>query len=83
MPLTIDGVQYATVVDMLKQTGITRQTLWRWRQEGVIPKGRRFRSRQVVFSPEDADAIRQYANRVEPIDPSIDKAQLKLFPGRP
>jgi hypothetical protein len=83
VPLHIDGIPYATVGDMLEQTGITRQTLWRWRHDGVIPQGRRFRSRQVVFSPEDAEAIRQYANRVEPIDPSINRAQLKLFPGRP
>jgi predicted DNA-binding transcriptional regulator AlpA len=79
MPLDIDGVRYLTVPEVLQEMQITRQTLWRWRQEGHIPLGRRFRSRLLVFSPDEALVIRRYANRVEPIVPSDAASQLSLF----
>jgi len=62
-----------TATDVLEQVPVTRQTLWRWRQEGKIPAGHRYRNRQVVFTPDEVEAIREYANRVEPIgDPKAD-----------
>jgi hypothetical protein len=79
MPLLIDGVEYVTVAEMLEQARVTRQTLWRWRQEGLVPFGNRFRNNQIVFSPEDAAAIRSYANRMEPAEPGSSVGQLKLF----
>ena len=33
--LRIDGSDYFSVAQILKSTGISRQTLWRWRQEGT------------------------------------------------
>ncbi|HEC16002.1 MAG TPA: DNA-binding protein [Sedimenticola sp.] len=67
MPININDVRYLTVTDLLKEVGVTRQTLWRWRQEGKVPTGHRYRNRQVVFSPEEVEAISEYANRIEPI----------------
>jgi hypothetical protein len=58
---------------------ITRQTLWRWRHEGVIPLGRLFRGRQILFNEEEVAAIRRYANRIEPIAPPGSEHQLNLF----
>lgn len=68
MPLEINKIRYLTLADLLKEVDVTRQTLWRWRQEGKIPPGHRYRNRQVICSPEEVEAIREHANRVEPID---------------
>ena len=78
MPTEINGIQYLSATELLERIDVTRQTLWRWRQEGKIPAGHRFRGRQVVFSPEEVLAIRKYANRIEPIDNS-EAGQLSLF----
>lgn len=78
MPVEIDGVKFLEVGELLKRLRITRQTLWRWRQKGLIPSGHRYRGRQVVFSPQDAAAIEEYANRIEAIDNS-NGSQLRLF----
>jgi len=73
MPVEINGISYLTATDVLGQVPVTRQTLWRWRQEGKIPAGHRYRNRQVVFTAGEVEAIREYANRVEPIgDPKAD-----------
>jgi predicted site-specific integrase-resolvase len=64
----------------LKTVDVTRQTLWRWRQEGKIPAGHRYRGRQVVFNPEEVSVIQEYANRIEPID-TAEGEQLSLFNG--
>ena len=78
--LRIDGSDYYSVAQILKETGVTRQTLWRWRQDGRVPAGHRFRDKQVLFTADELEQIRQYANRVEPIadDP---RSQLNLFKG--
>ena len=51
---------------------------WRWRQDGNIPQGHRFRKRLVVFTPAEVRVIEDFANRIDPIDPS-DKVQRDLF----
>jgi hypothetical protein len=79
MPLYIDGVSYVTVPEILGEMQITRQTLWRWRLEGRIPKGRRYRSQQLLFTVDEAAAIRRYSNRVEPIGDPDSSEQLHLF----
>jgi len=76
----INGIKYISAAELLETVDVTRQTLWRWRQEGKIPAGHRFRGRQVVFNPEEVVAIQEYANRIEPIDNS-EAGQLSLFNG--
>jgi predicted site-specific integrase-resolvase len=78
MPFEVDGTHYLTASDVLKELKITRQTLWRWRQEGKVPLGRRYRNKKILFSSDELEAIRTYANRVEPIERASEK-QLGLF----
>ena len=66
----INGINYLRSSELLKSVGVSRQTLWRWRQEGKVPAGHRYRGRHVVFSPDEVKAIREYANRIERIDSS-------------
>ncbi|PUB84856.1 MAG: hypothetical protein DBP02_07590 [gamma proteobacterium symbiont of Ctena orbiculata] len=70
MAIEINGINYLSASELLKTVGVTRQTLWRWRQEGKVPAGHRYRGRHVVFSPDEVEAIQEYANRIERIDSS-------------
>ena len=78
MSLEIDGVEYVPGGEILAALGISRQTLWRWRQEGKIPQGHRFRDGRVLFTRQEAERIIQHANRIEPISDQ-DRRQLGLF----
>lgn len=81
MVVEIDGNTYLSATELVAQLGVSRQTLWRWRQDGKIPAGHRFRGRQWFFTAAEVELVREYAFRIEPIDPgSIN--QLKLFNGR-
>jgi len=68
MPVQVVGLTYFTNNEVSEQLGITRQTLWRWREKGKIPAGVRYRTRQVLFTADEVDAIRNYANKLEPIE---------------
>ena len=61
-----------------QRLGVSRQTLWRWRRQGSIPAGHRYRDGKTLFTATEVEAIRQFANRVEPLD-EVDTKQLKLF----
>ena len=78
--LQIDGVRYFTSSDLIDYLGISRTTLWRWRQDGKIPLGHRYRDGQVLFTEQEVEAVRSYANRVEPIGED-ETGQLQLFRG--
>lgn len=65
--LVIDGVSYFTAAEVARVAGVTRQTLWRWRQDGKVPSGRKYRDKQVVFTQAESELIREYAHRLEPI----------------
>ena len=81
MSVVIDGVSYISTPAVLEALSISRQTLWRWRHEGKVPLGRRYRGRHVVFSQADFAAISAHANLLEPITTPTYKDQLKLFNG--
>ncbi|MGE5610373.1 MAG: helix-turn-helix transcriptional regulator [Bacillota bacterium] len=66
--LVIDGDAYWTANEVAQYSGVTRQTLWRWRNTGSVPKGRLYRGRIVVFTEIERDAIRSYACRLQSID---------------
>ena len=68
MPIEIEGVEYVTAGDIQSALGIARQTLWRWRRTKKIPQGRRYRDKKIVFTRKELEAIRKYANRLEPAD---------------
>jgi hypothetical protein len=69
MPIEIEGIEYVTAADIHRALGIARQTLWRWRRNRKIPQGRRYRDKAIVFTHQELEAIREYANRLEPVDP--------------
>ena len=75
----VDGVVYRTVTEVLQELRITRQTLWRWRRGKVIPQGRRLRTGQILFSEDETEVIRRYANRIEPIESPGSQSQMNLF----
>ncbi|NEV60411.1 helix-turn-helix transcriptional regulator [Thiorhodococcus minor] len=78
MPLTIKGLTYYTAADVAERVEVSRQTLWRWRQDGKIPLGHKYRNRHVVFTPAELKQIELFADRIEPIAPS-DRLQSDLF----
>jgi excisionase family DNA binding protein len=84
MPVEIQGEQYYTNSEVSDQLKVSRQTLWRWREKGSIPAGMRYRTRQVLFTAEEVEAIRRFANRLEPIElGSGTVRQMGLFARRP
>ena len=78
MPLEIDGTHYYSAAEVIEELGVTRQTFWRWRKEGKVPLGHRFRDGQVVFTGAELQQAREHANRIEPIS-LASPDQLKLF----
>lgn len=68
MPLDIDGSTFFTANELLVELGLSRQTLWRWRQAGKVPTGNRYRGHQVIFTCEEANRVREHARRIDPID---------------
>lgn len=76
--LILNGVKYFTLDDVVALVGVSRQTIWRWRQDAGFPAGHRDRRRRVLFTAEEVDLIRGYAQRIEPIAPG-DLQQLTLF----
>jgi predicted site-specific integrase-resolvase len=78
----MQGVQignetYYEAKEILKVVGVTRQTLWTWRKDGLIPAGNRFRNR-IVFTGAEVRAISAYAAKLEPVEFSESKNQLRL-----
>lgn len=73
MPVEIEGNYYFSASDIHRELGISRQTLWRWRRDGKIPLGRRYRDHQVLYTKDEVDEIRYYANRLEPVNFESDR----------
>jgi len=68
MPVTIQSEIYCTNAEVADELRVSRQTLWRWREKGFIPAGLRYRTRQVLFTSDEVEAIRRYANKLVPIE---------------
>jgi hypothetical protein len=82
--LEIDGVSYFSTSELLVELGVSRQTLWRWRQQRKIPAGHRYRDKTILFTADEVELIRQYANRIEPTEKTTKQPgfrQLGLFNG--
>jgi predicted DNA-binding transcriptional regulator AlpA len=63
----IAGTTYLPATEVAKHVGISRTTMWRWRQEGKIPLGRRYRNGLILFSPAEVELVRNYADSLEPV----------------
>lgn len=68
MSVAIDGIEYYSLDDIVGMLSISRQTLWRWRSEGSVPLGQRFRQTRVLYTAAEVEEIRRFANRLERID---------------
>jgi predicted DNA-binding transcriptional regulator AlpA len=83
MPVLIDGTKYYSAAEIANELGISRSTFWRWRllSEESLPTGRKYRGgRMVLFTEEEVGVIREFANRLEPIE-RANRNQMKLFNG--
>ena len=78
MPVRIAGTDYLTSNEVCELVGISRQPLWRWRQEEKVPQGQRLRGRQLLFGQEEVRDIQSYATHLEPAEPGR-PGQLNLF----
>ncbi len=82
MPVVLDGVTYFTSADVKEQLGVARAVLWRWRKAKLVPQGRYNRRRHLLFTADEFQAIKDYANRVEPAEAGGGESkQLRLFNG--
>jgi cysteine desulfurase len=68
MPDEIDGSIFYTCTDVAEACGVSRQTIWRWRQYGLIPAGRTRRTGSVAFSQTELEYIRSHARQVDSRD---------------
>lgn len=76
--LKINGIEYFAASGIVKELGVSRQTFWRWRQRQQIPVGHRFRDGRIVFTSQETEAIKSYANSIESISQTHHK-QGRLF----
>lgn len=68
MPVTIDQVSYMTADEVADLARVSRQTLWRWRQDGNVPPGYRYRGKKLLFTEADARLVLDFAHRIEPVN---------------
>lgn len=73
--ITVGGETFYEHTEITRQLGISRQTLYNWRNKGRIPEGGRLRGK-VLFTAEELKEILAYALRVEPA--GVSSAQLRL-----
>lgn len=78
MSLKINGIVFYTTQEVLKKCKVSRQTIWRWKKEGKVPKGRKFRDGKLLFTESELRSIYDFANSLIPHEIS-DEKQLKLF----
>lgn len=81
MSLQVEGVDYWRAREVCAHLQISRQTLWRWRQQGKVPTGHRYRDNSIIFTEREVEEIRAYANRIESLDLDMPR-QVKRFNGR-
>src|SRR5262245_26464448 len=65
--LAVAGTTYLLASQVAELIGVSRTTLWRWRREGKIPVGRRYRNGLILFSPPEVELVQAYADKLEPI----------------
>ena len=68
MGLEVGGITYLTADEVAERAAVSRQTLWRWRQEGRVPAGRRYRGRRLLFTEDELNQVLEFAHRMEPAE---------------
>jgi len=62
----INGVEYFSAAYAAGLAGVSRTTLWRWRQSGKVPPGRRRkRDRQILYTDAEVQAVVDFAQGFE------------------
>lgn len=64
MPTRIEESDYYSLQEIAELLSVSRQTLWRWRQEGKMPQGRSHRGRTLLFSEAELDFVKQRAQEL-------------------
>jgi cysteine desulfurase len=64
MPTKIEDSEYFSLQEIAEMVSVSRQTLWRWRQEGKMPQGRSFRGRSLLFSEAELALVKQRAHEL-------------------
>ena len=80
MPKDIGDIKYFTVTETAREIGCSRTTIWRWLKAGAIPRGRKYRNLERLFTQDELALIRGYSMRMEG-DEKNEIGQLTLFPG--
>lgn len=65
MPIEIDGEIYYRTLDICREVRISRSTLLRWLQKGVLESSYRDRKGWRVFTEEDLNKIKAEANKLQ------------------
>ena len=68
MPIEIGGQRYFSTTETCRKAGISRATLYRWLQKGVIEKQRKDRRGWRLFTQDDLRMIREEISRIEIIE---------------
>lgn len=76
--MKIKNIEYTQATEIINDLKISRQTFWRWRRSGKIPKGSRYRGKILVFTQAEVEEIYQFANRIEEAHP-LEISQPALF----
>jgi len=65
MPLEFDGQTYYRTLEVCRETGISRATLFRWISQGVLTRLLRDRRGWRLFTDTDLNTIRAEVKRIE------------------
>jgi DNA-binding transcriptional MerR regulator len=63
--MNINGAEFSTMSEVAEAAGVTRQTLWRWRADGRVSQGRRYRGRIILYTAAEREEICSFAHRIE------------------
>lgn len=66
MPIELKGSTFYALNEVAELAEVTRQTIWRWKRDGKVPSGRRYRGRELLFTRRELKKICDYAHRLEP-----------------
>ena len=80
VPFFVSGTPFYTATEATEIVGVSRQSLWRWRRDSLVPCGRRYRGRELLYTRDEVEAIYAHAHRLERADAAERLAlQLDLF----
>ncbi len=64
LPTLIEGTTFFSITEVATSCGVSRQTFWRWRQDGSVPQGRQDRHARLMFTEAELDLTRAFAGGV-------------------